>query len=40
MRDAFEKSIGDAVANELRTGGDSCGKITVDESYERLRIMP
>ena len=38
MRDAVEKSIGDAVANELLTGGTGCGKLTVDESGERLRI--
>jgi hypothetical protein len=39
MRDAVEKSIGDAVANELLRGGDGCGKITVDESGERLCVM-
>jgi len=39
MRDAVEKSIGDAVANELLRGGDGCGKLTVDESGERLHIM-
>ncbi len=38
MRDVVEKSIGDAVANELLTGGTGCGKLTVDESGERLRI--
>ena len=38
MRDVVEKSIGDAVANELLTGGSGCGKLTVDESGERLRI--
>ena len=38
MRDVVEKSIGDAVANELLTGGTGCGKLTVDESAERLRI--
>jgi ATP-dependent Clp protease ATP-binding subunit ClpA len=36
MRDAVEKSIGDAVASELLTGGSGCGKLTVDESGERL----
>jgi len=40
MRDAVEKSIGDAVANELLRGGDGCGKLTVDESGERLCVMP
>jgi ATP-dependent Clp protease ATP-binding subunit ClpB len=39
MRDAVEKSIGDAVARELLTGGDGCGKLTVDENGERLRVM-
>ena len=38
MRDVVEKSIGDAVADELLTGGTGCGKLTVDESGERLRI--
>ena len=38
MRDMVEKSIGDAVANDLLTGGTGCGKLTVDESGERLRI--
>ena len=40
LRDVVEKSIGDAVANELLTGGSGCGRLTVDESGERLRIMP
>jgi ATP-dependent Clp protease ATP-binding subunit ClpB len=39
MRDAVEKSIGDAVANGLLRGGDGCGKLTVDESGERLEIL-
>jgi len=39
MRDAAEKSIGDAVADELLRGGDGCGRLTVDESGERLRVM-
>lgn len=39
MRDAVEKSIGDAVANELLMGGDGCGELSVDESGERLRVM-
>jgi ATP-dependent Clp protease ATP-binding subunit ClpB len=38
LRDAVEKSIGDAVANELLTGGSGCGKLTVDENGERLRV--
>ena len=40
MRDMVEKSIGDAVANELLTGGTGSGKLTVDESGERLRVTP
>ena len=40
LRDVVEKSIGDAVANELLTGGSGCGRLTVDGSGERLRIMP
>ena len=38
LRDVVEKSIGDAVANELLTGGSGCGKLTVDENGERLRV--
>ena len=38
MRDVVEKSIGDAVANELMTGGSGCGKLTVDENGEMLRV--
>ena len=38
MRDAVEKAIGDAVANELLTGGDGCGKLSVVESGERLGV--
>jgi len=38
MRDAVEKSIGDAVATNLLNGGNSCGKLTVDESGERLVV--
>ena len=36
MRDAVEKSIGDAIARELLAGRDACGKVTVDEAGERL----
>ncbi len=39
MRDAVEKSIGDAIARELLAGRDACGKLTVDESGERLCLM-
>ena len=38
MRDVVEKSIGDAVANELLTGCTGSGKLAVDKSGERLRI--
>jgi hypothetical protein len=38
MRDAVEKAIGDAVANELLTGGDGCGKLSVVDSGERLGV--
>jgi len=38
MRDAVEKSIGDAVANDLLADGNGCGKLMVDESGERLQV--
>ena len=38
MRDAVEKSIGDAVATNLLNGGNSCGTLTVDQSGERLQV--
>ena len=38
MRDAVEKSIGDAVAADVLGGNDGCGKLTVDEAGERLRL--
>jgi ATP-dependent Clp protease ATP-binding subunit ClpA len=38
MRDAVEKSIGDAVATDLLNGGDGCGQLVVNESENRLAI--
>jgi ATP-dependent Clp protease ATP-binding subunit ClpA len=38
MRDAVEKSIGDAVARNLLNGGNSCGTLTADENGERLQV--
>jgi ATP-dependent Clp protease ATP-binding subunit ClpB len=38
MRDAVEKSIGDAVANDLLADRNGCGKLMVDESGERLQV--
>ena len=39
MRDAVEKFIGDAVAADVLAGGDGRGKLTVNESGERLCLM-
>jgi len=38
MRDAVEKLIGDAVANDLLTGGSGCGEIVIDEVLDCLTI--
>ena len=36
MRDAVEKSIGDAVAGNLLGGGDASGRLRVDEGTDAL----
>ena len=38
LRDVVEKVIGDAVAADVLDGCDGCGKLTVDEGVERLRL--
>ena len=38
LRDAVEKTIGDAVAADVLAGRSGSGKLTVDQSGERLRI--
>ena len=40
MRDVVEKSLGDAVANELLTGGSGCGLLAYDDLKDRLEITP
>ncbi len=39
MRDAVEKSIGDAVAGNLLAGGDANGRLQVDERTDVLLIV-
>src|SRR5437870_2803494 len=39
MRDAVEKSIGDAVAGNLLAGGDASGRLQVDERTDVLLIV-
>ena len=38
MRDVVEKSLGDAVANKLLTGGSGCGRLAYDDLKDRLEI--
>jgi ATP-dependent Clp protease ATP-binding subunit ClpA len=38
MRDAVEKATGDAVAQDLLTGGNACGRLDVDERGEGLCV--
>jgi ATP-dependent Clp protease ATP-binding subunit ClpA len=38
MRDTMEKLVGDAVANDLLTGGAGCGRLLVDEAGNRLTV--
>jgi ATP-dependent Clp protease ATP-binding subunit ClpA len=40
MRDAVEKSIGDAVASDLLAGGDGSGKLVVRDDGTRLQMRP
>jgi ATP-dependent Clp protease ATP-binding subunit ClpA len=39
LRDAIEKFVGDAVAADLLTGGNACGKLAADESSGGLQIQ-
>lgn len=38
MRDMVEKLVGDAVANDLLTGGTGCGRLLVDEAGNCLTV--
>lgn len=38
MRDTMEKLVGDAVANDLLTGGMGCGRLLVDEAGNCLTV--
>ena len=40
MRDAVEKSIGDAVASDLLEGGDGSGKLVVRDDGNQLQLRP
>jgi ATP-dependent Clp protease ATP-binding subunit ClpB len=39
MRDAVEKSIGDAVASDLLGGGDGSGKLVVHGDGDQLQVV-
>ena len=40
MRDAVEKSIGDAVSADVLAGGSGSGKLVVQEEANRLLVVP
>jgi ATP-dependent Clp protease ATP-binding subunit ClpA len=40
MRDAVEKSIGDAVASDLLEGGNGSGKLIVRDDGNQLQVRP
>ena len=39
LRDVVEKTLGDAVAADVLSGGSGCGELIADEGGERLRLM-